>query len=89
MKHHNTKEYRHMREVVLWIHDYTCFLCLERNLKCETHHCDKVNTNNAITNLVPVCSPCHRLVHMVNDKVVITPSEIKELITMRINKMFP
>ena len=61
-KNHLSKEYRHIREVVLWLHDYTCYFCQEKIESLETHHLTKNSDTHSIFGIVPTCGKCHKLV---------------------------
>lgn len=61
---HQSKEFRTMRAVVLWLFDYKCFTVSCTEKACTVHHNDRDNTNHEIINLIPLCTRCHKHIHM-------------------------
>ena len=41
----------------------TCKICSESQKRIEVHHIDQNRQNNEISNLLPLCVSCHRLIH--------------------------
>jgi len=76
MKPHHKKEFRHIREVVLWLYNFECHNCNQINLQCEVHHLDKDNLNNDISNLAPLCPNCHKLYHRVCKQTQVSKGKI-------------
>ena len=62
-KNHQTKEYRSIRAVSLWLHDNKCYSCFKVSDDHDTHHLDHDSTNNELNNIVPLCKGCHVLYH--------------------------
>jgi len=65
MKPHHTKEFRLMRSVSLWLHNFICYNCNEQNYSCDIHHLDHDNRNNKLENLAPLCYGCHKIFHRI------------------------
>ena len=82
-KHHNV-EYRKMRGVSIWLHDDTCGFngCLSKS--DEVHHIDKNPSNNDIQNLIPLCSPHHKIVHLAQ---ISFNYDIKRIIVLLLKKV--
>ena len=73
-----------MRYVVLWLHDEKCYLLNCREHADQVHHADYNNANNAITNLVPICSRCHRLIHKTDAHIVLFNRDIVILLLRKL-----
>lgn len=65
-KNHSNKVYKHRREVVIYVYNHECQCCGKTTSDLEVHHDDRNSANNEWFNLVPVCFPCHKLVHQTN-----------------------
>lgn len=63
-RNHQNREFKHRKEVIKFIYNYECQCCNEATEELEVHHDDRNSANNAWNNLIPLCPPCHRLVHM-------------------------
>jgi 5-methylcytosine-specific restriction endonuclease McrA len=48
-----------IRAAVLAAWGHKCAACGATGVALEVHHRDHDHTNNASTNLVPLCKPCH------------------------------
>jgi 5-methylcytosine-specific restriction endonuclease McrA len=69
MRRNNT-EFQKIKNVILFIHGYECFVCNAVSINNHVHHIDQNNGNNDPFNLLPLCPDCHRMVHkLVNIKV--------------------
>lgn len=60
---YNNSEFRQNKGVVLWLSNNECMLMDCFNTAKEVHHIDKNVQNNEITNLIPLCTSCHKFAH--------------------------
>lgn len=67
-KPHQDKNFKILRSVIIWLYDDRCYVKGCNQTRVEVHHIDKINTNNTLMNLMPLCSECHILVHMMSIK---------------------
>lgn len=60
----------HIRKAILEMDDYMCRICFADShiAQMHVHHIDYDRTNNKHSNLVTLCSVCHKAVHMENYK---------------------
>ena len=79
-KNHQDPEFKHLREVVKWLHDYECYICKKKLNELDVHHLDKISTNHSLLNLVPACKPCHIYLGKVATLKPLTKSHINSLI---------
>ena len=55
--------FKKIRNVILFIFDYRCYICHTVDFSNHVHHLDSDITNSDPFNLVPLCSDCHKNVH--------------------------
>ena len=79
-KNHQSKEYKLMRAVCFWLHDFKCFICKKTCDDLECHHINKISCDNHLDNLMPVCPACHKLIGMIAKFRLFTKSYIVSLI---------
>ena len=84
-KNHQDPEFKHLREVVKWLHDYKCFICNKSLVQLEVHHIDKCSTNHELINLIPVCKECHIYLGKVVTLPKLTKPHIAILLEMKRN----
>lgn len=84
----NNAKFQKIKNVILWIHSYECFICGYVSISNHVHHIDKNPTNNNAFNLLPLCPDCHKNIHtMVAIKVHFEDENIiNEL--LRLNSFF-
>ena len=87
-KNHQDPEFRHLREVVLWAHDYTCYICKKQFLVLEVHHLDKQSTNHSLMNLVPACKPCHIYLGRISKLKYLSKNDIRQILMNKIQKYY-
>jgi len=64
--HHTYKNGRkHFREIALKYYEHKCYSCGKKKVKLDVHHkdFDVTQSNNDLTNLIPLCRGCHKKVH--------------------------
>ena len=61
---YNNKKYRENSALLKNVFSQNCYLCHSEKSKIEIHHIDKNSSNNELKNLVPLCSSCHKIVHI-------------------------
>lgn len=84
-RNHNTTEFRNKRAVVLWAYDNTCFHhnnCLEAT---HVHHLDHNSTNNDFKNLIPLCQPCHKMIHKTPKRNMLSREYVIRVFKNRLN----
>lgn len=62
-KNHQQKDYKILRGVVIWLYNYQCAFCNLKTEDLETHHINKISSDNRLENIIPLCWKCHKLVH--------------------------
>lgn len=60
---YNNPDFIRLKNFLLTVYGDNCPICGVVAQKLEVHHVDKDNTNNSLDNLIPVCVPCHKLLH--------------------------
>jgi len=83
---HNTKEFRLMRSVCIWLHEYKCYNCKKYNFSLHVHNQDFNNENNSLLNLLPLCGNCHKLYHRVNSAIRISSKTIVVLLLYKVER---
>jgi len=81
---HNTKEFRIMRSVCIWLHNHLCFNCKRIHFDLEVHHVNGISSDNKLTNLVPLCKSCHKLYHKTDIKAV---EQRKNIVVLLLKKV--
>lgn len=71
-KNHRKKEFKHRREIVIWVYGYTCLQCGDKPSKLDVHHDNRFSDDNRWDNLVPLCKPCHRAIHLTDKRFNLT-----------------
>jgi len=84
---HTTKKFRIIRSVVVWLYNSECFICLKKNEKLQVHHLNKINTDNRLENLIPLCSNCHKLIHKSKNKINIDKVFLEILLSDKIKNL--
>ena len=59
----NNQQFQKIKNVILYIHAYECFVCGFVSINNHVHHIDRNNGNNDPFNLLPLCPACHKMVH--------------------------
>jgi len=59
----NNTEFQKIKNVILYIHSYECFMCNFVSTKNHVHHIDRNHSNNDPFNLIPLCPDCHKKIH--------------------------
>ena len=67
------------RAVCLAVWSKRCACCTSIK-RVEVHHIDMDHMNDLVTNLVPLCRACHRMVHAAHKKHKLSPMEALERI---------
>ena len=54
------------KDVCYGTHPRACWICGTNNdpWRIHVHHIDEIRSHNTIDNLIPLCDPCHRIVHI-------------------------
>lgn len=62
----NSEAYRKLYKRLFAVEKLVCDRCGYSEFECgiDIHHKDKNHLNNSKRNLVPLCSPCHRALHL-------------------------
>ena len=76
--HHQTKEFRLMRAVTIWLHNGKCAHCKKVFYNIEVHHIDKNPRNNQLINLKPLC----KLDHNIYNKIPVQPYLTRQYIVI-------
>lgn len=87
-KNHQDRHYKHLREVVLWLHDYKCFVSGEFHPNLEVHHINKISTDNSILNLIPVTPAIHLYLGKATKLNPLTKEHIRNLIKAKLEKYY-
>ena len=87
-KNHQDAEYKHLREVVLWLHDYKCYVTKKFHPNLEVHHINKISTMHDIFNLIPVSPQVHKYLGKSAKLKQLTKEDIAELIIRKLEKYY-
>lgn len=83
-RNHQQPEFRHLREVVLWLHDYKDYLDKQPYPDLEVHHLNKNSKDHNLFNLVPVCKKNHVYLGRLTKLPPLTKEQIKDLLLAKI-----
>lgn len=81
------KEYKFIREVVLFIYDHKCSICGHQHKSNHAHHNDRNSLNNNPFNLVVLCNNCHKMAHKCSIQFDINPNKTQILLLEELNNM--
>jgi len=84
----NNNEFRHKREVILFLYDYSCQLCGLVSVSNHVHHIDKNGSNHNAFNLIPLCDHCHRLTHKLLNISFAAPDPYLQSSLQKLNSNF-
>lgn len=84
-KNHHSKEFRIMRSVVLWLHDFKCYNCDLYPITKDVHHLDHDNSKNTLQNLIPLCQSCHKFYHKIPPQPQFSAKKIVVLLLKKVN----
>jgi len=87
-KNHNHPHFKHLREVVLWLHDYKCFVTDKYHPNLEVHHIDKNSANHSLLNLIPVTPEIHKYLSKTPPIDYLTKNIIRKKLQAKINKYY-
>lgn len=65
---HAAKAFYRMRPMARERDQFKCVVCASSTARLEVHHLDEDPTNNALSNLVTLCSQHHRQWHAAKDR---------------------
>lgn len=88
MNPYNRPEYKHKREVILFIFDYSCVLCNHKSAKNNMHHIDEEPLNCDSYNLIVLCKSCHINVHKLSIVINYQYSNKQILLLNQLNSNF-
>lgn len=84
----NNLEFIKKKYVVMFLHDYKCYLCARHNLSLHVHHLDNNGSNHDAFNLLPLCVVCHQKVHKYHFVINYQPDSILIASLLRLNALF-
>ena len=59
----NNYNFQKIKNIILFIFEFKCYLCGYFSLGNHVHHLDQDHANNDAFNLVCLCHDCHKLAH--------------------------
>lgn len=77
----NNYNFQKIKNIILFIFDFKCYLCGHFSLANHVHHLDRNHANNDAFNFICLCQNCHKLIHrsvMIN-QVILSDSQIMQL----------
>lgn len=86
-KNHQTRQYRHAKEVALWLHNHNCALFNCPASADAVHHINKNSTDNKLSNLLPLCNEHHKILHLAQAKPNYTNRSIIVLLLRKISDL--
>lgn len=86
INHHHKKDYRHSREVAIWLQQSTCYNCNMLVKNPDVHHLDHNPENNELNNLAVMHSSCHKMWHRIPIQPYIPSSLIYKWIFNRLQE---
>ena len=66
---HSARAFRQLRPLILDRDQHRCVLCGRDNIRLEVHHIDLIPIDNFATNLITLCSKCHRSLHGMKEEL--------------------
>lgn len=84
LPNHHQKKFRHLREVIIWLHSHICYVCFKKCEVLEVHHLNKNSKDHRLKNLIPVCKRCHIILGKMKVLNQIKTSEIIEKLQTKI-----
>lgn len=58
-------KFQKIKQVILFIWGYRCYLCAKFSINLDVHHLNYDPADNSSMNLLPLCKQCHKSVHKV------------------------
>ena len=63
MPRKNLYKFDKVKNVILFIWDYRCYICKLQKPDNHVHHRNSQHWDKGSHNLIPLCKQCHKLVH--------------------------
>ena len=63
MPRKNLYKFDKVKNVILFIWDYRCYICKLQKPDNHVHHINSQHWDNGSQNLIPLCKQCHKVVH--------------------------
>jgi len=84
----NNTQFQKIKNVILFLHDYECFICGLASVRNHVHHIDRNPSNNNAFNLLPLCPECHKNVHKMVAIKVHFDNDVLNNQLLRLNSFF-
>ena len=77
MPRKNLYKFDKIKNVILFIWEYRCYVCKKQKADNHVHHLNEMHYDNGAHNLIPLCKQCHKMVHK-NLKIenIVYPDEV-------------
>ena len=77
MPRKNLYKFDKIKNVILFIWEYRCYVCKKQKADNHVHHLNEKHFDNGAHNLIPLCKQCHKMVHK-NLKIesIVYPDEV-------------
>lgn len=81
----NNYNFQKIKNIILFIFDFKCYLCGYFSLANHVHHLDNNHANNDVLNLICLCHDCHKLAHksISINAVILSDSQKKMLAALK------
>ena len=63
MPRKNLYKFDKIKNVILFIWEYRCYVCKKQKADNHVHHLNEKHYDNGAHNLLPLCKQCHKMVH--------------------------
>lgn len=63
MPRKNLYKFDKIKNVILFIWEYRCYVCKKQKADNHVHHLNERHYDNGAHNLLPLCKQCHKMVH--------------------------
>ena len=63
MPRKNLYKFDKIKNVILFIWAYRCYVCKKQKADNYVHHLNEKHFDNGAHNLIPLCKQCHKMVH--------------------------
>lgn len=87
MSNYNNSEYRINRGFILFISEKKCCLNKCENAAHEVHHINRNNRDHNPFNLIPLCKPHHKVVHLMVVDFGFWNRKLMRLMSKKLKKM--
>lgn len=79
MPRQNLYKFDKIKNVVLFIWSYKCYVCKVSKPDLHVHHLNEKHYDNGSHNLIPLCKQCHKAVHKnISLDIIVFPDDVAQ-----------